>query len=257
MTQRETLSLLVHGEPGVGKSWLGQTTPAPRLVLDAEGGSRAPKRIDADGRVRRIPQIEWDAHAGPPPEADGTWETCRVRVQNFETLQRVYEYLNSGKHEFRSVVVDSLTEVQKRCKDSIRQGQEETNDGVMTERLWGILLDRMELLIRAFRDLVDHPVRPIEALVILALTKEHNFKAKPAVQGALGTSLPGYVDTEGYLAPGVDESTGEEVRRLLIHPHDRFEAKDRTHTLTAHYGHVIQNPDVGQMLDVLNTEEHQ
>lgn len=255
MIVRETLSLLVHGEPGVGKSWLGQTTPAPRLVLDAEGGSRAPKRIGPNGKVVRVPQTEWDPHTGPPPAADGTWETCRVRVQSFATLQRVFEYLNTGEHEFRSVVIDSLTEVQKRCKDSVREGQEDTNDGVMTERLWGILLDRMELLIRAFRDLVDHPIRPIEALVILALTKEHNFKNKPAVQGALGISLPGYVDTEGYLASGVDENTGEEVRRLLIHPHERFEAKDRTHTLTAHYGHVIENPDVEQMLAVLNEEE--
>lgn len=246
----ETLSLLVHGEPGAGKSWLGQTAPAPRLVLDAEGGSRAPKRIGKNGKVERIPQIVWDPHSGPPPAADGSWESCRVSVLNFDTLQRVFEYLNSGQHEFRSVVVDSLTEVQKRCKDSIRSGDE-----VMNERMWGILLDRMELLIRAFRDLVDHPVRPIEALVILALSKEHNFKTKPAVQGALGTSLPGYVDTEGFLAPGVDETTGEEVRRLLIHPHERYEAKDRTHTLTAHYGHVIENPDVEQMLDVLNQEE--
>ncbi len=251
MTDRETLSLLVHGEPGVGKSWLGQTTPAPRLVLDAEGGSRAPKRIDADGKVKRVPQVEWDPLTGPPPEA-GKWETCRVRVQNFDTLKRVFEYLNSGQHPFRSVVLDSLTEIQKRCKDSIRDGDE-----VMNERMWGILLDRMELLIRAYRDLVDHPTKPIEALVILALTKEHNFKNKPAVQGALGISLPGYVDTEGFLAPSTDGDTGEEVRRLLIHPHERFEAKDRTHTLTAHYGHVIDNPNVEQMLDVLNTEEYQ
>lgn len=250
MIERETLSILVHGEPGAGKSWLGQTAPAPRLVLDAEGGSRAPKRIDPDtGKAVRIPQTMWDPHSGPPP-VEGDWETCRVRVRDFSTLTLVYEYLNTGHHPFRSVVIDSLTEVQKRCKDSIRDGDE-----VMSERLWGILLDRMENLVRDLRDLVDHPIKPIEALVVLALTHEKNFKNKPAVQGALGTSLPGFMDVEGFLAPAIRED-GTECRRLLIAAgHDRFEAKDRTHTLTEHYGAVIESPDVAEMLSVLNQEE--
>lgn len=266
---RETLCLLVHGEPGAGKSWLGQTTPWPRLVLDAEGGSRAPKRVLPDGRVVRIKQITWDPHsqAVPTPGTcpgpalgqktcdhdkdaahDYAWETCRVVVLRFETVQRVYEYLNIGAHPFRSIVLDSLTEIQKRCKDSIRSGDE-----VLDQRMWGIMLDRMEGLVRAFRDLVFHPVKPIECVVILALTKETNYKFKPAVQGALGISLPGYVDTIGYLVPTVN-AEGDDEWRMLIRPDDRYEAKDRTHLLRAHYGPVIVNPDVEQMLVVLNTE---
>lgn len=248
MTDRETLAILVHGEPGVGKSWLGQTAPAPRLVLDAEGGSRSPKRIDPEtGRAVKIKQVVWDPHSEQPP-AEGDWESCRVVVRDFSTVERVFEWLNAGQHPFRSVVVDSLTELQKRCKDSIRTGDE-----VMNERMWGILLDRMEQKVREFRDLVFHPTKPIEALVLLALTFEKGAKFKPAVQGALGTSLPGYLDTVGYLATVVKED-GEEERRLLIRPHDRFEAKDRTHTLRDHYGPVIVNPDVSAMLDVLNEE---
>lgn len=249
MIDNETISLLVHGEPGAGKSWLGQTAPHPRLVLDAEGGSRAPKRINpTTGKSERIPQVTWDPHTGPPP-AEGEWETCRVSVRNFDTLRRVYEYLNTGQHPFRSVVIDSLTEVQKRCKDSIREGDE-----VMNERMWGVLLDRMELLVRSLRDLVDHPIKPIEALVVLALSVDKNFKMKPAVQGALGISLPGFVDVEGFLAPGVGDD-GSQTRRLLIGPHDRFEAKDRTHTLTEHYGAVIENPNITEMISVLNYQE--
>lgn len=248
MTDRETLAILVHGEPGVGKSWLGQTTPAPRLVLDAEGGSRSPKRIDPEtGRAVKIKTVVWDPHQGPPPE-EGDWETCRVIVRDFTTVERVFEYLNIGQHPFRSVILDSLTELQKRCKDNIRSGDE-----VMNERMWGILLDRMESKIREFRDLVFHPTKPIEALVLLALSFEKNAKFKPAVQGALGTSLPGYLDTIGYYGVSIGED-GEEERRLLIRPHERYEAKDRTHTLREHYGPVIVNPDIEQMLDVLNQE---
>lgn len=245
---RDTLAILVHGEPGMGKSWLGQTAPAPRLILDAEGGSRAPKRIDPEtGRAVRIKQVTWDP-AMPLPEADGTWESCRVVVRDFGTVERVFEVLDSGVHPFQSVVIDSLTELQKRCKDSIRTGDE-----VMNERMWGILLDRMELKLRQFRDLVFHPIKPIQALVLLALTQEKSMKFKPAVQGALAVSLPGYLDTIGYMAVTVLED-GTEERRLLIQPHDRYEAKDRTHTLHEHYGRVIVNPDISKMLDVLNEE---
>lgn len=246
----ETWCGLIHGEPGAGKSWLGQTAPAPRLVLDAEGGSRAPKRI-VDGKVQRIPQVTWDPHKDNPPEP-GDWEVCRVVVKNFDTLQRVYDWLITGKTPFRSVVIDSLTEAQKRCKDALKAQFEEE---VMNERMWGMLLDRMEKLIRDYRDLVFDEDNNIDVVLILALTREVNYKFVPAVQGALGVSLPGYVDTVGFLAASQNPETGEDEWRLLIKPHPQYAAKDRTHTLTAHYGHVITNPDVSTMLDVINQED--
>lgn len=240
--------MLVHGEPGVGKSWFGQTTPAPRLVLDAEGGSRSPKRMLVDGTVQRQRMVTWDPQREEPPKA-GDWDTCHVAVQDFTTVQRAYEWLHAGQHPFRSVVLDSLTEIQKRCKDSV------SGTDTPTEQGWGLLLIRMEHLVRVqFRDLVFHPTHPLEAVVLLALTDEKKGKRRPAIQGALSTSLPGYMDVEGYMFVQVDES-GEEWRRLLIAPRDGFEAKDRTHTLSAHYGAAITNPDVEEMLHVLNSEE--
>lgn len=247
----ETWCGLVHGEPGAGKSWLGQTTPAPRLVLDAEGGSRAPKRI-VDGKAERIPQTTWDPLRDPPPVSDGTWESCHVVVRDFTVMEAVYQWLLTGQHPFRAVVLDSLTEIQKRCKDALKTMAQ---DGVMSERLWGMLLDKMEDLVRGYRDLVFLTDFPLDCVLFLALTKEVNFKFKPAVQGALGVSLPGYVDTVGFLAPAQNETTGEDEWRMLIKPMDRYEAKDRTHTLYAAYGPVIVNPNVEQMLALLNQEE--
>lgn len=246
----ETWCGLVHGDSGAGKSWLGQTTPWPRLILDAEGGSRAPKRLRADGTAERIPQIEWDPSKDEPPKLKD-WESCHVVIRSFDTLARVYEWLITGNHPFRSVVMDSLTEIQKRCKDAIKEAADE----VMNERMWGILLDRMESLVRAFRDLVFHETHPLECVLILALTKEVNYKFKPAVQGALGVSLPGYVDTVGFLAAATNDATGADEWRLLIKPMPQFEAKDRTHTLYAHYGPVIVNPNITEMLELLNKEE--
>lgn len=244
----ESLCLLVHGEEGVGKSWLGQTTPTPRLVLDAEGGSRTPRRM-VDGTAVRQRKIDWDPVHDEPPVADGSWDTCHVLVRDYHDIEAAYAWLNSGKHPFKSAVIDSLTEVQKRCKDAIA-GVE-----TPTERDWGLLLIKLEHLVRGFRDLVFHPSNKLEAVVILALTHEKNGKRRPAVQGALGVSLPGYVDVEGYLFVTVDEEQ-KETRKLLIVPRDGFAAKDRTHVLSQHYGPAVSNPDVEAMLDVYNDEEN-
>jgi hypothetical protein len=242
------ISMLIHGEEGVGKSWLGQTAPAPRLVLDAEGGSKVPRRRFPDGRIVKQKKIKWDPTKEEPPEA-GDWETCHVMVRKYADIDAAYAWLNAGDHPFRSVVIDSLTEVQKRCKDSI------SGLDTPSERDWGLLLIKVEGLVRAFRDLTSHPDTPLDAVVILALTHEKSGRRRPAVQGALGTSLPGYVDLEGYLYVKENEEDGTSSRKLLITPKDGFAAKDRTHVLSEHYGSVVSNPDVEEMLEVMNDED--
>lgn len=245
MSDEITLSMLVHGEEGSGKSWLGQSTPAPRLVLDAEGGSRVPWR-SVNGKGVRQKQIEWNPMRDEPPE-EGDWDTCHVAIRDFDDVNHAYNWLQSGDHDFRSVVIDSVTEMQQRCKDAIG------GDSALRIQDWDLMLIRMGQLIRRFRDLTFHPTAPLDAVVFLALTVNKNEKWRPSVQGGLSTALPGYVDVEGYLyVQELDDDKFE--RRLLIHPLDGYAAKDRTHTLTQHYGKAIKQPDVEEMLRILNEE---
>ncbi len=55
MTHR--LTLLVHGTPKIGKSWLGESCPGPVLVLDGEGST------DFLHRKRRT---RWMPGSAPP-----------------------------------------------------------------------------------------------------------------------------------------------------------------------------------------------
>lgn len=240
------LTMILHSFSGVGKSLLADTAPGPRLILDAEGGSRfTPSQ----------PKIHWDPVWHPPPAcpllpeqfetycprivtdenstdvtnpaftaleaAGGKWESCIVFVREFATVSRVFQWLDSGQHAFVSVILDSLTEIQKRCKDAI------VGTGHMAEQAWGQLLVQMEDLVRKFRDLVTHPVRPVKAVVILAITAEKNGRLVPAIQGALGSSLPGFVDIIGYMQVTTKED-GTPARQLLLQPWGNIEAKDRT-----------------------------
>lgn len=240
-----TISLLIHGQEGSGKSWIGQSTPEPRLILDAEGGSRNPWRA-VDGKGVRQKLVHWNPTREDPPEL-GNWQTCHVSVRDFNDVAKTYAWLQSGDHDFRSVVLDSVTEIQQRCKDEIG------GESALRIQDWDLMMIRMSQLMRRFRDLTFHPTNPLDAVVFLALSEQKNDKWRPWVQGGLAKALPGYVDLEGYLY--VEElEDGDFQRRLLIHPMDGYAAKDRTHVLTQHFGKAIRQPDIEAMLDVLNNE---
>lgn len=229
-TQDPGVCMLIHGESKVGKTYLGAGSPAPVLILDAEG------------KTRFIPQrkITWDGRS-EPPAADGTWDVCIVTIRDFELMRNVYEWLNSGKHPFNSVVLDSVSELQQRCVDAI------SGVAQMSQQMWGDLLRRMSQLVRAFRDLVNHPVHPLQAVVIIAMMKEINGRRVPFVQGQLQTLLPYYIDVVGYytIATSDDQTS---VRRLYVTPHPLWDAGDCTGRL----GTYIDNPTVPNMLKLIH-----
>lgn len=224
-----TLALLMHGPAKVGKTRLAATAPAPKLFLDAEGGTRfLPNRI------------EWDPKKEAPPVANG-WENCIVYIRDFQSLELVYSWLQSGKHPFRTVVLDSISEIQQRCMDAI------SGTNQMSQQNWGELLRKMAALVRAFRDLTFHPEKPVECVIIIAMTREVSQKWTPHVQGQLITTLPYYIDVVGYLFQDHDETTGLPRLRLLTSPHPQFEAGDRTGRL----GTVVDSPTIPMLFGLI------
>lgn len=231
MTSAPGVCFLIHGESKVGKTWMGASGPRPVLILDAEGGTR----------FLPYKSVQWDGMNEPP--APGDWEVCIVPVRSYQTMQSVYQWLNSGKHPFKTVVIDSLSEVQQRCIDGLA-GQQQ-----MSQQMWGDLLRQMSALVRAFRDLVTHPTAPLSAVVLIAMSRETNGKRVPYVQGQLAVTLPYYIDVVGYYFTHVDEN-GALMRRLWVAPHPLFDAGDRTGAL----GEVVDAPTITEMLSIIHTQ---
>lgn len=233
MTMLETLSFLVHSDSKVGKTTLASTSPPPILILDAEGGSK----------FLRLRKIAWDPMIEAPPVYDGTWEACIVNVRDFNTLTRAGQWLQSGQHHFRSIVVDSITEVQRRSKKNL----------VGTEAMkmpdWGQLLTVMDDVIRGFRDLMLHPTNPVSVVVFIAETRQSNSgKWRPYMQGQIDIALPYWMDIVGYLyveqTPDANGQLTIPKRRLLISPNDRFEAGERVQGVLG--GNVLE-PNITTM----------
>lgn len=236
-TEHRSLSILVHADTKVGKSTFANTAPAPRLLLDAEAAARF-----LPGR-----KVVWDPMTEQPPKADGSWDTCVVNVRDYSIMLKAYEWLNSGQHEFRSVIIDSISEVQTRVKEQLE------GEGRMTQQLWGDLLNSMERLIRGFRDLTEHPIRPLEAVVLTAMTQMRDGKYRPYVQGQLQVKMPYFLDVIGYLyieeqpVDPEDPTKGtKKIRKMLVVPHVQFEAGER---VQGRLGDIIVEPNVCDMID--------
>jgi hypothetical protein len=228
------MTILVHGFSGAGKSTFAATAPGPVLILDAESGS------DYLDSVKY-----WDPTSEAPPEDDGSWRHCVVNVLDYETVVRAYEYLASGEHPFKSVVLDSVSEIQQRCIDAIAGANQ------MRTQDWGELLRTVSGQIRKFRDLKSHPTNPLWAIVFVCMTDKVEGKQLPLVQGKLRSFLPYYVDACGWLYVDINDF-GKEERHLLIGTDPMFEAKER---LGGRLPRVIDSPNIGDMLKVLNSKE--
>jgi len=235
--KHRSLTLVIHGESGAGKSWMADTAPGPRLVFDVEGG------------VRFTPsnKIQWDPR-GPLPVADGTWDTAVITVSDMDELMRGYSWLTSGQpHPFKSVIIDSLTEAQQRFKDRLVAPGEQ-----MKLQEWGELVDRTVRLIRAFRDLAMQP-GGIEVVVFVCGSAERGQEhavVRPMLQGSAAEKVGYYVDVMGYLDWGYAED-GEAERRMQFVQLNSVAAKDRTGKL----GKTMDDPSVPAMLDAIYGRE--
>ena len=233
------MTALIHGDAGTGKSWDVDTLPRPRLILDAEGGSKFLPSAQA-GRM-----IVWNPQADAPPEPTQEWDSCRVSITSIGMMDRVFQWLNSGKHPFESLGVDQLTEIQSRMKGDI------AGTGQMTQPNWGDLLRSMDDHIRRMRDLVEHPIKPLQAVVFVSATKMYDGKYRPMMDGQMRDKLPYTTDLVGWQYTKMLDG-GEIQHAMLIKPIDPWVAKDRTHMLSKHYGQVITNPNIVEMLEVMN-----
>lgn len=232
----ETLSILIHGDSKVGKTTLAATSPVPILALDAEGG----------WKFLQVRRVDWDPALTPPPAYDGTWDVCHVTIRSWQTILQVYQWLASGQHTFRSLVLDSITEMQRRLMTNLVGSEQMKRDD------WGKLLREMDKVIRDMRDLTSHPTNPLQVVVFVSESRanKEGTKKVPTMQGQIVDSLPYWVDICGYLSVEnvVDANgqfTGQQARRLLTRKNENFEAGERVQGRLPMY---VDYPNITQML---------
>ena len=224
------INMLVYGNSGMGKTRLGgsaDAVPSMRkvLIVDVEGGTLTL------------------THSHPNVDI--------VRVETWKEMQAVYDELYAGNTGYNTVVLDSLTEIQKFnmydvMSDLKRQNPERSVD-VPSMREWGINLEQMRKFVRAFRDM------PVNTIFTALAKEEKNAKTgmvhkKPSLSGKLADEVAAFLDIVCYMY--VKEIDGEMRRMLLTTSTDEYVAKDRTGklplvipdpTMTEIYKHIESN----------------
>lgn len=214
----ENLNILFHGDGGMGKTSICASAclspeTAPVLVCDFEGG--APIRF---------------AHC---PE--GTYTI--VRITAIEDLNQVYEYLAKGDHPYKTVVLDSLTEIQKlglaefATSGNVAKTFKSSVVAVKVPEIahWGKSALQMSMLVRFFRDL---PMNVLFTTLTQTVKDEITGKItlKVALPGKQADEVPGIPDIVGYVTTE-QLGVGKQQRVILFQPDGKTVAKDRTDAL--------------------------
>ena len=220
------INMLVYGDPGVGKTVLGGSASvvealAPVVFIDVEGGTLSLRERYPDVKV--------------------------VRVKSFNDLGEVYQELRKPDNGFKTVVLDSITEIQKFGMYEIMKRTIE-NDSERDPDLpgigeWGKNTEQIRRLVRAFRDL------PMNTLFLaLAQTntdKRNNSLTKPALSAKLSNEIAGFLDIVCYM---YKKTVEDEVKRVLLTAGtDEFIAKDRTDRLPP----ILEAPDMTTIYRIL------
>lgn len=246
MTTRR-LTMMVYGEPGSGKSWLINSAPKPMLLFDSEGRAEYLADLKADPSGMTAQNIVlWDPHNPIPEESSNPDTVTVVNVDDFAVLEMGYNWLQKGDHPWKSVGIDSITELQQRLIDKVAgRSQLQIQD-------WGVVLRDLERYVRNFRDLRKHPTNPLWAVVVSAGTKGED-RSIPMLQGQLAAKIGHHFDVVGFQHKRVNSQTADRERVLAIDGyHEGYQAKDNTHVLSHHYGEEIIDPNISEMLTVLN-----
>ena len=217
----ETLNWLIFGDSGVGKTRLAASACrvpelAPVLVIDCEGGVSSIKHLYPEVGV--------------------------LRAKSWEELQEIYNDLyDDNGQTFKTVVVDSITEIQKFSMAGVMRlltSQEPDRDpDIPGLREWGKNIEQTRRFIRAMRDL------PVNTVFTALRMDDRNQRTgvttiQPSLSGKLAKEVSAFIDEVLYMYVK-NIGDGEYARLLLTRKTEEVIAKDRSDNLPM----VVQDPD--------------
>lgn len=216
---------LVYGGPGMGKTVLMATLPNP-VLISAESGLLSLRKEN----------LERLFGVGHPSIC---YNMPVIQITTVQDLTDAYNWCSQSNEAkaFASVGLDSISEI---AEVVLNNAKRQVKD---PRQAYGELIEKMETLIRVFRDL---PAKHVCVAAKMEPSKDELtgvVKYGPSMPGSkLGSKLPYFFDEVFRL--GVNKTPqGEAYRFLQTQPDLQFEAKDRSGALapveTPHLGAVF------------------
>jgi hypothetical protein len=207
------IKVLVYGGAGVGKTVLTATLPTP-VLISAESGLLSLR----ESNLRRLFGNDQSICYNMPI----------ITIKTADDLRDAHLWcLQSAEaRNFQSVGLDSITEIGEVVLNNAKRQVKDPRQA------YGELIEKMETLIRAFRDLQGKNVLVSAKMEPMKDELSGIVKYGPSMPGAkLGPKLPYFFDEVFRLGVGKDPTTQQEFRFLQTQPDLQFEAKDRSGAL--------------------------
>lgn len=254
--------MMIHGAYGAGKTTLAHTVPGPRIILDTEGGSYdvgIPLEV-WDKESKDTPYVRWAIGEEEAPDLTTLPPNVSVIVDitSWDVWRQAFDFLREGKHGYRSVVVDSITELQRQLKEQIRGDLSLHNYQKTTYDTWDQLQVFLENDLRRLRDLTRPSAKTPVNAILVASTNVEERPMRPILQGGMRRTLPGFLDIQAFLRVEfwTDPESGNESERwvLDLSPGNmsQAEVKCRPRAVKAKYGTEMWDPTIRKILREIN-----
>lgn len=218
----QSFSMLLFGAPKTGKTLLAGTASevealSPILVLAVEDGSSVLANAHSDIDV--------------------------IEIEDWPTAAKVIQAVAEGKTKYKTIVVDTLGELQEHMKNHI------TKDGEQDMRIqdWGTIKDNTVNVVKLLHR------SPVNSIFITHSERQKDentgtVSTQPVLLGkaSLG-EVPKVVDIIAYLAVAQNKETKENVRVLQTGTDGKIDAGDRFGKLDFQ----IVNPDFATIFSQL------
>jgi len=262
MRQKERyLKGIIYGEYGVGKTTLAASADEIAkmrdvIFIDVESGDFS---VDHRERIDVITPTSFKQFAYVHKFLRNH---CRIRDDDDPDAQKklleLERYLKNDntiqqpKH-YRTVIIDSLSEVQKLSMYQLLGIDLSTYTLDMEPASpewaeWNKDTELIRLLVRLFRNL------PMNVLVVCGPRTDQDERKRmiysPGLSKALSKEVQGFVDFVGFMVGGVT-GDGNYLRRLWLTPGETFAAKNRFSNFEGKY---LDNPSMQELWNIIKNK---
>lgn len=204
---------LVYGPAGAGKTMLTATLPTP-ILISAESGLLSLRKANLE-RVfgEGNPYISYHIPV--------------ITISSVDDLTQAYQWCTQSAEVkgFQSIALDSISEI---AEVVLNNAKRQVKD---PRQAYGELIEKMEMLIRFFRDIPEKNVYFAAKMEPQKDELTGVVKYMPSMPGSkLGVKLPYFFDEVFRLGINKDQQ-GNMFRFLQTQPDIQYEAKDRSGAL--------------------------
>lgn len=228
------VSMILYGRSGTGKTTIASTFPKPILILDIKEEGTDSIADYSDDEIKVLPVESWD------------------------DIEQMYWYLESGKHPFKSVVIDTVTQMQELClKDQLQQAGKD----FASQQIWGNVAGQMKTWTMNFRDLTGLQV------AFLAQDRVHDTdsddddeqidpsvgpRLSPSVASTLNAAVKviGYTYIQEVVKKSSTGITRDKEYRLRVGPHPYYITKIRK-PKNKECPEYIPDPTFDKIIDIM------